>query len=300
MPQGTIPLEENETLEFAIGAEVILAPGRVHVTGLRLRGDKLKLEASGGVDDLRKPVFALAARAETTGEALSKVFGLDLPVTGGVALRGTMRFGEPGGFRINGAFDLVAAAFGPFPMTGEGLLRVDPKGLLVNVTRASYAGGTLEALVQLERIKNPPLPVRIALRGHGLDFEQFFGDLGLKGTGLVGRADLETTLTFGRGGIEHADGIGRIRLTPEPGPSSAVKGRFALPVSGGGPPRSATGISSSTASTSRRREAPGSGSTAGFASEPGSRISSSRSLPTTSPRSSASRRTSIPPFRTSR
>ncbi|HEX2798714.1 MAG TPA: hypothetical protein VHQ44_03485, partial [Thermoanaerobaculia bacterium] len=233
--RGRFRLEDNETLDFAIGAEVTLAPGRVHLTGLRLRGDRLKLEASGGVDDLKKPVLALVARAETTGEALSKVFGLGLPLTGGVTMRGTMRFGEPGGFRIFGAFDLNAAAFGPFPMTGEGVVRVDPNGLLVNVTRASYAGGTLEALVWLERIKNPPLPVRIALRGRGLDFEQFFGDLGLRGTGLVGRADLDTTLTFGRGGIEHADGIGRIHLTADGGRPSAVPGRFALPVSGGGP-----------------------------------------------------------------
>ncbi len=233
--KGRFKLENNETLDFAIGAEVTLAPGRVHLTGLRLRGDRLKLEASGGVDDLRKPILALVARAETTGEALSKVFGLGLPVTGGVTMRGTMRFGEPGGFRIFGAFGLEAAAFGPFPMTGEGVIRVDPKGLLVNVTRASYAGGTLEALVRLERIKNPPLPVRIALSGRGLDFEQFFGDLGIRGTGLIGRADLDTTLTFGRGGIEHADGIGRIHVTADGGRPSAVKGRFALPFSGGGP-----------------------------------------------------------------
>ncbi len=233
--KGRFRLENNETLDFAIGAEVTLAPGRVHLTGLRLRGDRLKLEASGGVDDLKKPVLALVARAETTGEALSKVFGLGLPLTGGVTMRGTMRFGEPGGFRIFGAFDLNAAAFGPFPMTGQGVIRVDPKGLLVNVTRASYAGGTLEALVRLERIKNPPLPVRIALRGRGLDFEQLFSDLGLRGTGLMGRADLDTTLTFGRGGIEHADGVGRIHLTADGGRPSAVKGRFALPVSGGGP-----------------------------------------------------------------
>ncbi len=233
--KGRFRLENNETLEFAIGAEVTLAPGRVHLTGLRLRGDRLKLEASGGIDELKKPILALVARAETTGEALSKVFGLELPVTGGVTMRGTLRFGEPGGFRIFGAFDLNAAAFGPFPMTGEGVIRVDPGGLLVNVTRASYAGGSLEALVRLERIKNPPLPVRIALRGRGLDFEQFFSDLGLKGTGLVGRADLDSTLTFGRGGIEHADGIGRIHLTADPGRPSAVRGRFALPVSGGGP-----------------------------------------------------------------
>ena len=233
--RGRFKLEDNETLEFAIGAEVTLAPGRVHLTGLRLRGERLRLEASGGVDDFRKPVLALVARAETTGEALSKVFGLELPLTGGVSMRGTMRFGEPGGFRIFGALGLVGAAFGPFPMAGEGVIRADPNGLLVNVTRATCAGGTLEALVRLERIKNPPLPVRIALRGRGLDFEQFFSELGLRGTGLMGRADLDTTLTFGRGGIEHADGIGRIQLTAEGGRPSAVKGRFALPFSGGGP-----------------------------------------------------------------
>jgi TamB, inner membrane protein subunit of TAM complex len=233
--KGRFKLENNETLEFAIGAEVILAPGRVHLTGLRLRGDRLRLEASGGVDDMKNPILALVARAETSGEALSKVFGLGLPLTGDVRMRGTMRFGEPGGFRISGAFDLPAAAFGPFPMSGEGVIRVDPKGLLVNVTRANCAGGTLEALIRLERIKNPPLPVRIALRGHGIDFEEFFADLGLKGTGLVARADLDTTLTFGRGGIEHADGIGRLRLTANDGRPSAVHGRFALPLSGGGP-----------------------------------------------------------------
>jgi hypothetical protein len=257
--KGRFKLENNETLDFAIGAEVTLAPGRVHLTGLRLRGDRLKLEASGGVDDLKKPILALVARAETSGETLSKVFGLGLPVTGGVTIRGTMRFGEPGGFRIFGAFDLVSAAFGPFPMTGEGVMRVDPRGLLVNVTRANYAGGTLEALVRLERIKNPPLPVRIALRGRGLDFEQFFGDLGLRGTGLVGRADLDTTLTFGRGGIEHADGIGRIHVSADGGRPSAVRGRFALPLSGGGPLKVRdgqllfTGVSFATAGGARIR-----------------------------------------------
>ncbi len=232
---GRFKLEDNETLEFAIGAEVTLAPGRVHLTGLRLRGDRLRLEASGGVEDMKKPVLALVARAETTGEALSKVFGLGLPLTGDVRMRGTLRFGEPDGFRIAGAFDLPAAAFGPFPMSGEGVIRVDPKGLLVNVTRAGFAGGTLEALVRLERLEKPPLPVRISLRGRGIDFEEFFADLGLKGTGLLARADLDTTLTFSRGGIEHADGIGRIRLTADGGRPSAVRGRFALPLSGGGP-----------------------------------------------------------------
>jgi hypothetical protein len=233
--KGRFLLENNETLEFAVGAEVTLSPGRVHLSSIRLRGDRLKLEASGGVDDLAKPVLALVVRADTSGEALSKVFGLGLPLTGNLRLRGTMKFGEPGGYRISGAFDMPAVSLGPLPMSGEGVIRADPAGLLVNVTRASYAGGTMEGVIQVERLKNPPLPVRIALRAHGLDFEQFFADLGLRGTGLLGRADLDTTLTFGRGGIEHADGIGRLRLTAEGGRPSAVRGRFALPLGGGGP-----------------------------------------------------------------
>ena len=297
--RGRFRLENNETLDFAIGAEVTLAPGRVHLTGLRLRGDRLKLEASGGVDDLKRPVLALVARAETTGETLSKVFGLGLPVTGGVAMRGTMRFGEPGGFRIFGSFDLDAAAFGPFPMTGEGVIRVDPNGLLVNVTRASYAGGTLEALVRLERIKNPPLPVRIALRGRGLDFEQFFGDLGLKGTGLVGsrRPRLDPHVRARRNRAR-----GRDRADPPDGRwGTALGGCWdgsRCPFPEEVPSRSATGSSSSKASRSRRPEAPGSVSTAGCTSERGSPTSSSRSPPTTSPRLSGSRTTSIPPSRT--
>ena len=110
-------------------------------------------------------------------------------------------------------------------MSGEGTLRLDPKGLLVEVSRASYAGGSLEASCRLDRLDRPPLPVKIALRGKGIDFEQFFADLGLPGTGLMARAGLDATLTFGPGGIEHADGAGRLTLTPDPGRTSAVQGR---------------------------------------------------------------------------
>jgi hypothetical protein len=235
--QGSFRLENNEPLEFAVGAEVTLAPGRAHLTGLRLRGPKISVEASGGVDDLRKPVLALVAKVETTGETLGSAFGFGLPLAGPVRLNGALRAGDPGGWRIRAAFDLPASRLAVFPMSGEGTLRLDAKGLLVDVARANYAGGTLEALVQLERLDRPPLPVKIALRGKGIDFEQFFADIGLPGTGMMARAGLEATLTFGPGGVEHADGVGRLTLAADPGRASAVKGRVALPVSGGGPLR---------------------------------------------------------------
>ncbi len=233
--QGSFRLENHETLEFALGAEVTLAPGRAHLTGLRLKGPKISVEASGGVDDLKKPVLALVMKAETTGETLTRAFGLGLPLTGAVRLNGALRVGDPGGLRIRAAFDLPSSRLAVFPMSGEGTLRLDPKGLLVEVSRASYAGGSFEAVVRLERLDRPPLPVRIALRGRGIDFEQFFADLGLPGTGLMARANLDTTLTFGPGGIEHADGAGRLTLAADPNRLSAVKGRFPIPIAGGGP-----------------------------------------------------------------
>ncbi len=235
--KGSFRLENNETLEFALGAEVTLAPGRVHLTGLHLQGPRISVEASGGVDDLRKPVLALVAKVQTNGETLGQAFGLGLPLTGPVRLDGSLRLGDPGGLRVRATYSLPASRLAAFPMTGEGTLRLDPKGLLVEVSRANYAGGSFEALVRLERLDRPPLPVRIALRGRGIDFEQFFADIGLPGTGLMARANLDATLTFGPGGIEHADGAGKLTLEADPNRVSAVPGRIPIPVSGGGPIR---------------------------------------------------------------
>ncbi len=235
--KGSFRLENNETLQFALGADVTLAPGRAHLTGLRIKGPRLSVEASGGVDDLKKPVLALVGKIETSGETLGQAFGLGLPLSGPVHLNASLRLGDPGGLRVRATYALPSSRLAAFPMTGEGALRLDPKGLLVEISRATYAGGSLEGLVRLERLDRPPLPVRIALHGRGIDFEQFFADLGLRGTGLMARANLDATLTFGQGGIEHADGLGRLTLEADPGRVSAVGGRIPIPVSGGGPIR---------------------------------------------------------------
>jgi translocation and assembly module TamB len=120
-------------------------------------------------------------------------------------------------------------------MKGFGHVRVHPDGVLARVDQAQYAGGTLQATIGVSRLKNPPLPIRISISGRGMDFEQFFADLGLHGTGLMARADLDAVLSFEKGGIENADGAARLTLTPDPSRLSAVSGRHAIPIGGGGP-----------------------------------------------------------------
>ena len=228
-------LSGGEVLDLEVGADVVVAPNRIRFRGIRLRGEGLTLDALGGIDDLQKPELKILARARSRGEDLDRYFGAGVPVEGPVSVVASLRVPRGGGFRVRGRFELEeGASLGTFPMTGEGFLRVDPEGLLAHVARAEYAGGRLEGLVQLARIKGPSLPVRIAVSGTGVDFEQFFADLGLAGTGLMAKADLDVTLTFGPGGVAKADGSGSIRLRPAQGVASAVAGRHALPTSGGG------------------------------------------------------------------
>jgi hypothetical protein len=228
-------MDDGDVLDLDVGVDLVLSPGQIRFRGIRLRGDGLAVDALGGIADLTKPEVNILARARMRGEDLDRYFGAGVPLSGPVSAVASVRVPRGGGFRVRGKFEIgEGGRFGPFPMTGEGSIRVDPDGLLAHVTRAEYAGGHLEALVQLGRLKGPPLPVRIAVSGSGVDFETFFSDLGLPGTGLMAKTDLDMTLTFGPGGAQHGDGSGEIRLVPRPGALSSVKGRHALPVSGGG------------------------------------------------------------------
>ncbi len=230
-----LKLAENETIEGAFGVKATLMPGRLKLGEFHLRGPRISLDGSGGIDNLRKPALQLFVSIETRGEELGPLFGIELPMRGPLAVRGLFRTLETGGFRARASFRLDEGRFGPFPMSADGILRVDSGGLLAHVTRADYAGGTLEATIRVERLKNPPVPVRLLLKGRGVGFESFFADLGLPGTGLLARADLDATLTWGKGGLPRADGAGSLRLSPDTGAVSAVKGRHALATTGGAP-----------------------------------------------------------------
>ncbi len=230
-----LKLDAGEVLGFALRADAVLSPGRVHLSRLTLRGQEVQVDATGGIEDLKNPVIALAARTSFTGQALRKYFGVKVPLEGAVKARVSVRIPSGKPFRIRGVFEVPQAHLGPFPMAAKGLIRVDPGGLLIHLPGVEYAGGSLEASVRVVRFNHPPVPVRITVRGRNVDFERFFADLDLPGTGLMARADVDTTLTFGPGGIERANGVGSLLLHPDHGRASAVRGRHALPVAGGGP-----------------------------------------------------------------
>lgn len=226
---------DYETLEFALGLKAELSPGRLKVHDIHLRSPRLSLDAFGGIDNLRHPSVQLFPTIETRGEELEKLFGIGLPLTGTLRLKGSLLVPAGGGVEGRASFDLPDGAFGPFPMKAAGLLFVNQAGVLVQVTHADYGGGALEAQVRVERLKHPPLPVDLVVKGRGIDFESFLADLGLPGTGMMGRTDLDATLTWGRGGVERASGTGTLTIVAEGAGGSGATDRHPLPTSGGGP-----------------------------------------------------------------
>ncbi len=232
--KARVRIGDYETLDFSFGVGADLSPGRLKIHDLHLRGQRLSLDAFGGIDNLRHPTLQLFPTIETRGEALGQLFGIGVPLSGPLRIAGSLLVKEKGGVEARASFAVDDGAFGPFPVKASGILYVDKAGVLAKVTRAEMLGGTVEADVRVERLKNPPIPVDLIVHGHDLGFESFFAAIGLPGTGMTGRGDLDTTLTWGPGGIERADGVGALRIVPDPSSPSAVRGRHALPTSGGG------------------------------------------------------------------
>ncbi|MFI5181331.1 MAG: translocation/assembly module TamB domain-containing protein [Thermoanaerobaculia bacterium] len=232
---GRVRIGEYETLDFSLGVGADLSPGRLKIHDLHLRSPRISLDAFGGIDNLRHPALELFPTVETRGEELDKLFGIGVPLTGPLRIAGSLLVKEKGILEARASFQVDDGAFGPFPVKATGVLHVDTAGVLAKVTRAEMLGGTVEADVRVKRLKNPPIPVDVIVHGRSLGFETFFAAIGLPGTGMTGRGDLDTTLTWGPGGIEKADGVGMLRIAADPSAPSATPGRHALPTSGGGP-----------------------------------------------------------------
>ena len=152
-------LDDGDVLDLEVGADVVLSPGRVRFRGIRLRGDGLAVDALGGIDDLARPEVNLLARVRARGEDLDRYFGAGVPLSGPVSAVASVRVPPGGGFRVRGKFEIgEGGRFGPFPMTGEGFLRVPWKSLILG--RASDSN--------LSRNSHFLIPLRVTEQATGI------------------------------------------------------------------------------------------------------------------------------------
>ena len=63
-----------------------------------------------------------------------------------------------------------------------------PDALVAEIERAGYSGGKATGAFRIGNLTGKPQPMSLALEAQGISIERFFGDIGLKGTGLSGSA----------------------------------------------------------------------------------------------------------------
>jgi hypothetical protein len=228
---GTEPLEFGIDLAFRAGAE-----SGVQVDAMRVNGEFGELRMSGSVDDLKNPTILLRASGDLHVAEVERLFHSALGFAGDARLQAQLHVPPSGGFRMTGHLSVARLDAKGFPIEAfEAAVLARPEALLARIEKARYAGGDVSGLLRIENIaaKGRPQPMTLQLNGKGISIERFFGDLKLPGTGLSGSAALSAALRWGEGGIEHANGAAKLSIEPGSG-VSIVKGRFGIPIGGGG------------------------------------------------------------------
>ena len=176
----------------------------------------------------------------TTGQfhvaEVERIFHSGLGFTGDATVRAEVRVPPRGGFRITGKVESASIDAKGFPVEEiEATVVARPEALVARIEKARYAGGLVNGVYRIEDLagEKRPQPMTLALEARGVSVERFFGDLKLPGTGLSGLADLGVALRWAEGGLERSNGGFTVEI--EPGPAtSIVRGRYGTPVGGGG------------------------------------------------------------------
>ncbi|HSS43702.1 MAG TPA: translocation/assembly module TamB domain-containing protein, partial [Thermoanaerobaculia bacterium] len=234
--RATIQIPNAEPLVMALSARFTLDPRQgATVDDLLLEGPFGRIRATGALENFQRMNTVLEASGELSIEEVERTFRAELPFSGTARVRARVEIPAAGGFRITGEVRsprVRAEQFVLEDFTASVVAR--PEELLARIERADYAAGRISGVLRIGNLAGAPQPMTLAAEAEGVSLERFFGDLGLKGTGLSGSIGLTAALRWGKGGLRVADGGGLLRLAPGPA-SSLVKGRFGVPTSGGGP-----------------------------------------------------------------
>jgi len=233
--RASLRLPSAEPLAFGLDLRFRIDPDLgAAIESLRANGEFGELRATGSVDNFKNPTILLLASGDFHLLEVERLFRIKLGFGGDASVHANVRIAG-GSFRITGGLSAPKIDAKGFPLEDlQATVLARPDSLLARIERVRYAGGDVTGALRIENLAGSgPQPMTLVLDGRRIAMERFFADLKLPGTGLSGGAALTASLRWGPAGIEHANG--GATLTMEPGPaSSLVRGRFGIPVSGGG------------------------------------------------------------------
>jgi len=214
-------------IPFDLEARFDLGGGRLHVDRLSISGAFGQLRAIGQIPDLSAPVATAWIDGSFDLLPVERLFGLKLPFRGAGTLGMQVRGGKGVPLRVAGraSFPRLTAQAFVFDDVST-IVSAGADGLTVYIERGGFDGGEVEGALTISRFDRAPQEFGLVVDARRISVERFFGNIDLPGTRLAGGADVALALRWRGGDIEHADGGGRLEISP------AGAG---VPVAGGGP-----------------------------------------------------------------
>ena len=233
--RGTLSLPRAEPIVFSLQARISLDTKRgLAFDEVVVSGSFGDLRGTGTLEGFARSHLSFDVRGRLSVEEVERVFHSGLGFAGRADVRAKIEIPAGGRFRIAGTVAASRIDAHGFPLEDIGAtVVVDPQELVATIERGSYQGGRAKGSFRIGNLVAKPQAFTLALEGDGVSVERFFADLDLPGTGFSGAAALAVVLRWGEGGIETANGGGSVSIRPG-APASIVKGRFGLPIGGGG------------------------------------------------------------------
>jgi translocation and assembly module TamB len=234
--RGTLRVPNSEAVVFSLNARVSLDTRRgIAFDEFVVAGDFGELRGNGALEQFARPTLSFDVRARVQVREVERLFRSPLDFSGRADVRAKVEIPPDGRFRITGSVAAPAIDAHGFPLQDVAATVVaEPQELVATIERATYQGGRAKGSLRIGNLVAKPQVFTLALEADGVSVERFFGDLDLQGTGFSGGMSLDAALRWGEAGIEKASGGGSFSIRAGPA-ASLVKGRFGLPIAGGGP-----------------------------------------------------------------
>jgi len=212
--RATLKLPSAEPLTTQLSMRFLLDSARgVTFEDVGLSGAFGRLRASGSIETAGKTNSIFQASGDVSIDEVERIFHSPLGFSGGARLDTRVEIPPAGGFRITGTMTTPQVRSNQFTFDNVvASVAARPEALTARIERADYAGGRATGVLRIGNLTSKPQPMTLAVEGAGLSMERFFGDIGLKGTGLSGTGTLSVALRWGAAGIDHADGGGMLTI----------------------------------------------------------------------------------------
>lgn len=234
--RATVRLPGAEPLIGAISARFHLDPAAgVQLEDVRFEGPLGRIRAAGALENPDRIKAVFQANGEISIQEVERVFHANLGFSGFATIRARVEIPPGGAFRVAGHLEAARVRADPFTLEDvAATVTATPDALVAEIERAGYSGGRATGTLRIANLTSKPQPMTLGLEAQGISLERFFGDIGLPGTGLSGSAAATIALRWGEAGLTHASGGGSLRVAAGPA-ASLVRGRFGVPIGGGGP-----------------------------------------------------------------